>query len=190
MTHALPQDSPAVDAASGECPTVDQRHIERADGAPCDIGAYEIVPYSLGFTLPTNLEELTPPKDSPFTGVILGRMESQMECLAGPGMPWGIFSWLQENGLVEVVGISENGEYLVVMDPCHPTNWCWVVREEVTIEVQMDALQIVYDPELPQDEKSPRSEKTGCLVSQGLSNAPTCVVPCPDPVTYTQTCKP
>src|SRR5262249_31184738 len=42
-THALLAGSPAIDAGSGDCPPAgaDQRGIVRAQGAACDIGAYE-----------------------------------------------------------------------------------------------------------------------------------------------------
>jgi hypothetical protein len=40
-THALTIDSPAINAASGECPTTDQRSEPRPQGDACDLGAYE-----------------------------------------------------------------------------------------------------------------------------------------------------
>ncbi len=40
-TRALLPGSPAIDAASGSCPPVDQRGVLRPRGASCDIGAYE-----------------------------------------------------------------------------------------------------------------------------------------------------
>ena len=40
-THALGGASPALDAASADCPATDQRGVSRPQGAACDIGAYE-----------------------------------------------------------------------------------------------------------------------------------------------------
>lgn len=40
-TEALLPDSPAIDAAGGPCPPVDQRGVPRPRGASCNIGAYE-----------------------------------------------------------------------------------------------------------------------------------------------------
>ena len=40
-THAIPMDSPALNAASGECPISDQRGVSRPQGSACDLGAYE-----------------------------------------------------------------------------------------------------------------------------------------------------
>jgi len=41
-THALVPASPAIDAGDpGNCPAVDQRGVQRPQGAGCDIGAYE-----------------------------------------------------------------------------------------------------------------------------------------------------
>ncbi len=42
LTHALRPNSPAVDAASGNCSTTDQRGQPRPEGAACDLGAYEL----------------------------------------------------------------------------------------------------------------------------------------------------
>ncbi|MGQ0700730.1 MAG: choice-of-anchor Q domain-containing protein [Panacagrimonas sp.] len=41
FTHALPVESPAVDAAAGTCAVTDQRGVARVQGAACDIGAVE-----------------------------------------------------------------------------------------------------------------------------------------------------
>jgi hypothetical protein len=43
-THALPPDSPAVNAGGVDCPATDQRGVTRPQGAACDIGAYEYQP--------------------------------------------------------------------------------------------------------------------------------------------------
>ena len=45
-TRSLSATSPAIDAVSGDCPppSVDQRGIERPQGASCDIGAFELIP--------------------------------------------------------------------------------------------------------------------------------------------------
>ena len=44
-TIALLKGSPAIDKAElGTCPSTDQRHVSRPQGAGCDIGAYEYVP--------------------------------------------------------------------------------------------------------------------------------------------------
>jgi hypothetical protein len=46
QTHALLPGSPAIDAASDDCPppATDQRGVSRPQGAKCDIGAFELVP--------------------------------------------------------------------------------------------------------------------------------------------------
>jgi virginiamycin B lyase len=60
-THALLPDSPAIDAASPDCPppATDQRGVTRPQGTACDIGAYEFVPSAV-----TSVS-LTPDKPSP-----------------------------------------------------------------------------------------------------------------------------
>lgn len=48
QTHALVNDSPAIDAADDTvCPTTDQRGVSRPQGAFCDIGAFEDQPPDL-----------------------------------------------------------------------------------------------------------------------------------------------
>ncbi|MGQ0618870.1 MAG: choice-of-anchor Q domain-containing protein [Panacagrimonas sp.] len=42
-THALPANSPAIDAAGATCSSADQRGATRPQGAACDIGAFERV---------------------------------------------------------------------------------------------------------------------------------------------------
>jgi VCBS repeat-containing protein len=43
QTIALLPDSPAIGAATGDCPDTDQRGVERPQGAACDSGAYELI---------------------------------------------------------------------------------------------------------------------------------------------------
>ena len=42
FTHALLAGSPAIDAAVGSCPDVDQRGVSRPQGGGCDVGAFEL----------------------------------------------------------------------------------------------------------------------------------------------------
>jgi len=41
LTHALLAGSPAIDAALGACPAIDQRGVVRPVGGGCDVGAVE-----------------------------------------------------------------------------------------------------------------------------------------------------
>ena len=43
LTHSIPADSPARDAAMGLCPPTDQRGETRPQGSACDLGSYEFV---------------------------------------------------------------------------------------------------------------------------------------------------
>ena len=46
QTHRLNLGSPAIDAGDVVgCPAMDQRGVTRPQGAACDIGAYEFVPF-------------------------------------------------------------------------------------------------------------------------------------------------
>jgi uncharacterized repeat protein (TIGR01451 family) len=64
LTYALPVISPAVDAGDAAfCPPTDQRGKPRSVGAGCDIGAYELGPLHLTYTV-------TPTADASYHGLV------------------------------------------------------------------------------------------------------------------------
>jgi len=64
LTYALPVISPAVDAGDAAfCPPTDQRGKPRPVGAGCDIGAYELGPLHLTYTV-------TPTADASYHGLV------------------------------------------------------------------------------------------------------------------------
>lgn len=68
FTHALPQNSPAIEQGTA-CPTTDQRGIDRSDlGGVCDLGAYETA-QSTAVTLST--QNATAPTANPFIRIWL-----------------------------------------------------------------------------------------------------------------------
>ncbi len=72
-THAIPEGSPARDAAGGVCAATDQRGISRPQGAACDIGSFELELAAFATITSTG----------PLTSISLGRnLECQVE-LAG-----------------------------------------------------------------------------------------------------------
>ena len=54
LTHALLQDSPAINQAGTGCPATDQRGVDRVFNSPCDIGAFEAILADLQVTQTDN----------------------------------------------------------------------------------------------------------------------------------------
>ena len=190
LTHALSYLSPAIDAALDYCPPTDQRDEPRPYGAGCDLGAFEffmVEPHIPGpedlLPTPTSTSEKIPVPNPMILELTL--------CWLGPGPPYEVVSSLQPNTPVEVLGTGSGGGYIVINHPKHNLA-CWV-KEGV---ISLDGLNISYMPtfEIP-PQPIPSVEPTntpqiGCLVQKNLSEAPKCVIPCPDPETYTSPCSP
>jgi len=111
-THALPADSPAVDAGDdASCPDADQRGVARpqdgdeggAGSAVCDIGAYELVPdadndgildaFDACVNVPEDLDGVQDTDGCPEADVIATPTPSQLPPTgggpeAGAGVPW------------------------------------------------------------------------------------------------------
>jgi len=80
LTHSIPADSPARDAAAGSCPATDQRGETRPQGPACDLGAYEYVgeePVAMTSQISgivyndINADGVIDPGETPFAGVEL-----------------------------------------------------------------------------------------------------------------------
>ena len=186
LTHALLMGSPAIDTASGDCPEADQRGIPRPEGSSCDLGAFEWGEIGMeGYTL--NAGELLFSDPSGITGDVLlpegsdepsrpshtGRIEEAVPCYNGPGPMYAVVSSLQPGALVEIIGISENGDYIVILNPCYPGVPCWAEEGSIEIHDQLDPSQVIPDPALPEDEEEETSGG-GSLVCQPDMQQPEC----------------
>jgi predicted outer membrane repeat protein len=205
LTHALLYNSPAVDSALGDCPGADQRGVIRPDGDACDLGAYEYALLGMG-GLPPFLPEMAEPEPDiqEFSAEALfpegepskpshtGRIEEAVPCYNGPGPMYAVVSSLQPGALVEIIGISENGDYIVILNPCYPGVPCWAEEGSIEIHDQLDPSRVIPDPALPEEEEEespspdgpacdPYSTQPNCLASggtwQGAAANPPCLCP-------------
>jgi len=183
LTHALLFNSPAVDTALGDCPNADQRGVLRPDGDACDLGAYEYGLLGMG-GLPPFLPEMGEPEPErqefsaeaylpegddggPSERLPTGRIDQAVLCYEGPGPVYGVVSSLQPGALVEIVGISENGDYIVIFNPCYPGVPCWAAEGSIDLHEELDPHRVIPDPALPEDEVQEQSGAGGitCNIS-------------------------
>jgi hypothetical protein len=121
LTHALAFLSPAVDAGSGDdCPGSDQRGIARPYNGVCDLGAFEYREAEMGGVppiIPNDLVIIEPEQPAvPDISVPPGIMDSA--CLQGLELDLETHITLPAGTVVKVLGITPNGAYIVLYDPC------------------------------------------------------------------------
>ena len=185
-TMALDPDSPAVDAATGDCLETDQRGVFRPEGDGCDLGSYEFGLQVAG-DLPALIPEIAEPvperqelraelyfpegDDDPSQPSHTGRIEEAVPCFNGPGPMYAVVSSLQPGALVEIVGISENGDYIVILNPCYPGVPCWAEEGSIEIFDQLDPSRVIPDPALPEEdeEESSGNGAPACQPNMGAS---------------------
>jgi hypothetical protein len=203
-TMELDPNSPAVDAASGGCPETDQRGVVRPEGDGCDLGSYEFGLKEVGGLPPLipEIAEAIPerqelsaepylPEDEPSKPSHTGRIEEAVPCFNGPGPMYAVVSSLQPGALVEIIGISENGDYIVILNPCYPGVPCWAEEGSIEIHDQLDPNRIIPDPPKPEEPKEegssadspvcePYSGEAECIAAGGtynISSPPPCTCP-------------
>lgn len=184
LTHSLLFNSPAVDAALGDCPDTDQRGVQRPEGSGCDLGAYEHALLSIGGLPPFLPEAADPePETSEYSADALlpegepskpshtGRIDQAVPCFNGPGPMYAVVSSLQPGALVEIIGISENGEYIVVLNPCYPGVPCWAKESSIELHDRLDPSRVIPDPEVPEqtEEEQNKAESPSCEPYMGES---------------------
>jgi hypothetical protein len=168
MLMSLRMGSPAINEALGDCPAIDQRGATRPEGEACDLGAYEwgmlhpgdelIFDYEVYELLDT--ESVQADRIKP--DITLGRADKTIPCLDGPGEAYPTVSAIKDGALLEVVGISENEEYIVVVNPCYPGVICWADIDHVILDVELERLQTVDDPpDVEQPDESGLSSEAG-----------------------------
>ncbi len=165
-THALQSGSPAIDAGPAGCVARDQRGVLRPypSGGNCDLGAFEVSPPVVDLP-PSDLEPyelLTPTSTAflPWTGVI----SVDTLCIKGPDPAFENVSSLAANTAVDLAGISEQGNYVVVDNPRYPGVNCYVPNEKITIDDDvLTLLPTIPDPRLPTS--TPTAEPTPTAAS-------------------------
>lgn len=147
LTHALREDSPAIDAGLGTCPSTDQRGNTRPVGGACDVGAYEYA-----FTV-TGIEPTSGEAPAP-------RINTDLLCWEGPGSAYNVVSSILAGTEVELMGTGLNLRWLVIDSPRFPGANCWVDIDKIDFDPELDlaAFQIFPVPPLPTATPIP-----GCL---------------------------
>ena len=147
LTHALREDSPAIDAGLGTCPSTDQRGNTRPVGGACDVGAYEYA-----FTV-TGIEPTSGEAPAPTINI-------DLLCWEGPGPAYNVVSSIVSGTQVELLGTGLNLRWLVIDNPRFPGASCWVDKEKVDLDPELDlgSFQIFSVPPLPTATPVP-----GCL---------------------------
>jgi predicted outer membrane repeat protein len=185
-TMALSPTSPAIDAATGDCLAADQRGVLRPDGNACDLGSYEygmkqaadVPPYPLEMEEPGPERQLLSGEvyfpeedDEPSKPSHTGRIEQAVPCFNGPGPMYAVVSSLQPGALVEIIGISENGEYIVILNPCYPGVPCWAEEGSIELHDQLDPSRVIPDPELPEEAEEGSNGDSQRLCQDNLNQA-------------------
>ncbi len=161
----------AINAATGNCPTNDQRGVHRPQGSACDVGAFEQDGYFL--------EKASDHEKCYYTA------SANLFCRFGPGSSLypEVDSFTPGQG-GQVLGLSPDGNFAQVMGATNQLS-CYVPVDKKFGELTgyCDDLPILEPPPTPiPDEPSdpPDDNKPvqGCTVRQA-GGAIICVSPCP-----------
>ncbi len=166
QTHALADGSPAIDAATESCPTIDQRGVGRPIGGGCDVGAFESAFLITGMVA-TSRE--VPPT-----------INRDLLCWKGPGPLYDVVSSIRAGIEVEILGIGVNGGWFIIDSPRFPGASCWV--EEEKIDLDPFGLKRFAIPPLPT-----ATPVLGCLYQGPNDNQPVCYPIDQCPVPFDQT---
>lgn len=210
-THALLPGSPAIDAATHDCPSIDQRNEPRPFGLACDLGAYEydgsskslaqmqggtVTITATSMTAQPSRYTLTVPPTATFT------LEPSMvtaittaNCRSGPDTQFDILGSLHEGQTALVDGRNTEGTWFWVRQ-VRGVEHCWI--SEITVESNFNPADIIIVAAPPTKTATttrtstatskPASEQ-GCTVRQ-LTGAIKCVVPCPQGAVPGEPCIP
>ncbi|MCW5876271.1 MAG: right-handed parallel beta-helix repeat-containing protein [Anaerolineales bacterium] len=169
FTHALLDDSPALDAATGGCPSSDQRSLARPVGPACDVGAYEAGATMLSLeSEDTELEFATvTPGSGPNILVVIPRQT--YNCRHGNSTLFDVVDTLMQGAQYTPVGIGPDKLWLQFRGPSFG-RLCWAPTEgftlflddqEITVDVLPETLlSIVLYPPLPTLTSTPLPTET------------------------------
>lgn len=109
--------------------------------------------------IPTLLSTITPTQSSVTTLIIT----KDDLCYAGPGDVYEVVSTVLANEQLDVVGIGEDNNYFVVINPIYKDN-CWVKVQSVQFDGVTENLEVIEIPPLPTKVKILRFEQTPRLI--------------------------
>lgn len=133
QTHALAEDSPAIDAAplcmtnAGVVLTLDQPGQPRPMGLFCDLGAYEFS---------TTLVPPTAPSI---------RLETDANCRAGTSPQFPVLAYLSQGQELPLLGINSSRTWYLVRPPGQEVT-CWVWAQLGVLLGDLNGLEVVPDP--------------------------------------------
>jgi hypothetical protein len=118
-------------------------------------------------------------------------VKNSTRCWKGPGRDYENVSSLSPFSVVEVLGLGEGGEFLVINNPKYQAP-CWsYLTDFYSDKLDLTILPVIsISPAQDQPSESNGQTQGGCLVQEDMTTAPKCVVPCPDPEKYTMPCTP
>ncbi|KAA3643400.1 MAG: right-handed parallel beta-helix repeat-containing protein [Chloroflexi bacterium] len=176
MTHALLASSPAIDAATGSCPPIDQRDFGRPVGAGCDVGAYE--------TGAVAAAPATAAEEEPGGATTITVLIPDTPCYTGPGPDWGFVNNFSAGTTMELVGagFTGNGNQAWVVGT-HPTAEnvnCWLPGDNVTTGIPLGEMRLITVPArptptplpTPDETREPAKDPTPCPLNG--NGVPTC----------------
>jgi uncharacterized protein YraI len=173
FVHPLLAGSPALDAATGDCPGEDQRSAERPAGAACDVGAYEAngrslsVPFEPLLTPGIDFPPVTPAGTPLALSAPSVTFTKNANCRKGPGTQYHVVTSFEKGKTSDAGGRNDEGTWWSVLNPSGGS--CWVSDSTVEKAGVFDGLQVLAPPPLP-DEPSGFFDKANC--SPNLNDVP------------------
>jgi hypothetical protein len=158
-THALLSGSPALEAATGSCPTNDQRNLARPFGPACDVGAYEGGATTLSLDTDDESLDLATVTPTPGgTGPLVVIPDQNYNCRYGNGSGFDIADTLLQGKEYVPTGIGNDSLWFQFEGPTFG-QLCWTPVSAFTlflngVEIQLDQLpetllQVISYPPLP-----------------------------------------
>lgn len=148
LTHALLPGSPAIEAATGECPATDQRGdgYTRPFGPSCDVGAYEAGGTGLSFEGTVEFATAEPGDDPENPLVTINK---DTPCYSGPGPQWSLLRNIQAGTTLKLIGYGFQPGWFVAEFPNVPGVFCWLTETDVTPNVPIGDLRLIAIPPKP-----------------------------------------
>lgn len=134
FTHALLDGSPAIDVASGPCPSTDQRWLGfgRPFGPSCDVGAFEASAVAMSMT---------------FEEIVI--VETDTACYTGPGSQWALVNYMKAGAQLSIIGIGFDNNWMVTTHPDVAFTQCWIDMDDISFDIPLDLLRIIAIPPKP-----------------------------------------
>jgi hypothetical protein len=186
-THALLLGSPAIGAASGDCPDVDQRGNSRPAGTGCDVGAFEFDPLTSATPISQEGTPLPPPMTVTPTVQSLPTLTKDVLCWKGPGSLYEVISSVIKGTQVTLLGRGMEGDWWVIDSPRYPGVACWLPGDALDVDpaLVLADLLLFKAPPIPTPTATPIA---GCLYQGPNDNVAVCypISSCPVPFDQTQ----